>query len=63
MLEKLRNAYFVNTTSVDSIRQANIALLSDMYISDSVIKTAVLQANVNNIESNQNERKNTFLYR
>ena len=59
----MRNAYSVNTTSVDLIQRANIAFLSDMHFGESAVKTAILQANVNNNESNQNERKNTFLYR
>lgn len=63
MVEKLKGVYFKNATNVNAIRSANIALLSDLYINDSVLKTIVLQANVNNKGKDKSQHRNTFLYR
>ena len=62
-MEKLRLAYFSNTTTIDAIRRANIALMSDLMFSDGILKAAVLQANANNKNVDKNGAKNTFLYR
>ena len=58
-VEKLRLAYFPNTTTVDAVRHGNVALMSDLMFSDGILKAAVLQANANN----KNGAKKTFLYR
>lgn len=58
-MEKLRIAYFSDRSSIDAIRRSNIALKSDLYLSDGILKAVALQANANN----KNGTKNTFLYR
>lgn len=62
-MEKLRAAYYTNTTSVEAIKSANIALMSDLWIADSVLKAAVLQTEANTRSTNQSQHKNTFLFR
>lgn len=62
-MEKLRAAYFTNTTTLDAIRSANIALLSDSWIADSVLHAAALQANANTKNPDKRQHKNTFLFR
>lgn len=59
-MEKLRIAYFPDTTNIKAIRRQNIALESDLVISDSIIKLFTLQANSNN---GDNQHYNTFLFR
>lgn len=63
IVEKLREAYFENATDVDAIRTANIVLMSDLYMIDSILKSVVLQANANSNGMNDSQHKNTFLYR
>lgn len=63
IVEKLREAYFENTTNLDAIRSDNIALLSDLHMVDRILKMAILQTNANNIGTNRSQHKNTFLYR
>lgn len=48
---------------MDSIRHANIALLSEMNFIDSVIRAAVLQTMANNENAQDKSQKNTFLFR
>lgn len=62
-MEKLRTAYFSDTTTVDAIRLANIALMSDLKFQDSILKAAALQGNANSKASDSNGPKNTFVYR
>lgn len=62
-LKKLRAAYFTNTTNLDAIRRANSAFLSDLWVTDSVMKAAVLQAEANTRNSDKSQHKNTFLFR
>lgn len=63
IVEKLRDAYFQNTTNVDEIKTENIAVLSDLYMVDSVLKSVVLQTNANSNGMNESQHRNTFLYR
>lgn len=56
-MEKLRLAYFSNATTADAINRANLALMSDLEITDGVLKAMALQANANS------GQKNTFLFR
>lgn len=62
-LGKLREAYYLNVTTVDEIRSANIALVSDAYVSDSVLKACVLQANANTHGKDRRQHKKTFIFR
>lgn len=61
MVETLRNTYYSRADSVDAIKHANIALMSDLSFDDSVIKAALLQGIANN--NNSTAGKNTFLFR
>lgn len=63
VVEKLREAYFKNTADVDAIRNKNIALISDLHLIDSVLKSVILQTNANNNGKNKSQHKNTFLYK
>lgn len=62
-VEKLRAAYFANTTNFAAIKQANSAFLSDCWIGDSVLKAAVLHAQANTRHPDKSQHKNTFLMR
>lgn len=62
-VEKLRIAYFSDATTVDAIKLANIALMSDLTINDGMLKAAALQADANSKTTDQNRPKNTFLHR
>lgn len=62
-MEKLRIAYFSDKTSIDTIKRANLALMSDLAIIDSMLKAVALQANANNKNTDKIGSKNTFLYR
>lgn len=62
VVEKLRDVYFKNISSVEAIRDNNIAVLSDLHMIDSVLRTVILQANVNN-GKNKSQHRNTFLFR
>lgn len=64
MVETLRNTYYSRADSVDAIKHANIALMSDLSFDDSVIKAALLQGIANNNNSTaRSDHKNTFLFR
>lgn len=63
VVEKLREAYFTDATNVDAIRSKNIALMSDLHMTNSVLKTIALHANISKYATDKNRRKNTFLYR
>lgn len=63
IVKKLRKAYFKNTTNLEAIRSENIALFSDLYMTNSVLKMAILQTNANNNGTIKSQHKNTFLYR
>lgn len=63
MLMKLNHAYFANASNIDSIKRANIALMSELNIADSVLKTVILQTMSNCREYTDNQRKNTFFFR
>lgn len=56
---KLLEAYYPNKSSVDAIRSGNIALLSDIFVGQNVLKSVVLQANANN----KIQKRNTFFFR
>lgn len=56
-------AYFPNTENVDAIINSNIGLLSDSALRDAVLKSIVLQAISNNRDTNEHNRRNTFLFR
>lgn len=64
MLELLTKTYYSNTTTIDAIRDANIAYLSDIVINDNMLRMVMLQANANNNNGmDKNQHKNTFLVR
>lgn len=46
-MRKLRAAYYSGSTDPDVIKRENIALMSDLNFSDSVLKTLKLQARAN----------------
>lgn len=62
-VEKLRASYYLNTSSAEAIKSANIALMSDLTFNDSILKAVVLQTGVNTNSSNAKKNKNTFLFR
>lgn len=62
-LKKLRKAYFTNTTNIDTIKRANIDLVSDSVFNYGIIKAVAHQANANQETTNEVRRKNTFLFR
>lgn len=63
-VDVLRDAYFSDVTNVTAVGNANIALMSDLAFSDSMIKAAVLQAEANtNRTLQKSQQKNTFLLR
>lgn len=62
-MEKLRVDYLPNITTDDAIRSGNIALLSDLALSDAVLKSTALQANLNSRDTNEQNHRNTFLFR
>lgn len=62
-MEKLRLAYFPDTTNVDAIINGNIGLLSESALRDAVLKSIVLQAQSNNRDTNKQNHRNTFLFR
>lgn len=57
VVEKLRLAYFSNATTPETVNRANLALMSDLALTDGILRAVALQANANN------GQKNTFLYR
>lgn len=63
VVTKLRDAYFTNTTNVDAIRSKNIALISDLHMTNAVLKTIALHANISKYGTDKNLQKNTFFYR
>lgn len=62
-MEKLRLAYYTNTTNASAIKDANIALMSDSLLCDSVLKSTLLQATSKNNDKNKHKHRNTFLFR
>lgn len=63
IVKKLEEVYYANATNLDAIRSDNIALLSDLHLTYSVIKSIALQADANNRGMNKSQHRNTFLYR
>lgn len=62
-MEKLREAYFPDSSDKKAIRDQNLALMSDLVFCDSILKAVVLQTNANRKITHQNQHKNTFLFR
>lgn len=62
-VEKLRTAYYSNTTSVEAIKSSNTALMSDLTFNDSILKAVVLQTGVNMNDTDMGKYKKTFLFR
>lgn len=62
-MEKLRRAYFSDTSSIDAIRRGNLDYYSDLIIRDSVLKAVAYQADANNKSPDKSKHKNTFLIR
>lgn len=46
-LDILRTDYYTDTTNANSIKNANIDLMSDLVFGDSILKGVILQANAN----------------
>lgn len=63
MAEILSNTYFPNATTFDAIREGNIAFLSDLEITDNMLRMVMLQANANNNSTDKSQHKNTFFVR
>lgn len=62
-IKLFRDAYFTNTSSVDAIRNANIAFQSEKILRYNILKTVSLQANANNRNCSRNGRKKTYFFR
>lgn len=62
-MEKLRDAYFPNTTDIPTTRLANINLLSDLNINYGILKNVIQQIKANSNEDDETQHKNTFLLR
>lgn len=62
-IERLRAAYYPNTTTLDEIRRANIDLISDSWNNDGILKATVLHARANTAHPDRKQHKNTFLFR
>ena len=63
-MEILRNEYYRNETNETAIKNANIALMSDIVFGYSILKAVGLQAIANTNSVRQNgQHKNTFLFR
>lgn len=63
-VELLRKAYFLNTTQVNAIRRQNIALMSDLFFTNGILRTIMRQANANNKDDNSPGReRNTYFFR
>lgn len=63
MAEILLNTYFPNVTTFDEIREGNIAFLSDLEITDNMLRMVMLQAGANNNSTDKSQHKNTFFVR
>lgn len=59
MVEKLRAAYYPEPTNDRAIRDGNIALLTNLYVSDSELQSIALQADVNSRQGSMN----TYFFR
>lgn len=62
-VEKLRAAYYSKRTTVEAIRTSNSALVSDLVLTDSILKAVVLQTEVGFNSSEGSQEKNIFLFR
>lgn len=62
-MKKLIQAYFPNKTNVDAIKSGNIALVSDIYVGDNVLKAIAYHANANSKTTDKIQHKNTFFFR
>lgn len=63
VLEKLKVAYYSNVSDVNSIIDANIALMTDLNFADTILKNVALQADANTRAADKNQHKNTFFVR
>lgn len=61
--EILAETYFSNATTIDAIRLANIAYVSDIEINDNMLRMVMLQANANNNSTDKSQHRNTFFVR
>lgn len=57
-MEKLRKAYFPDSSNIEAVKQGNLDYNSDFIIRDNVLKTVVYQA-----DANKGQHRNTFLLR
>lgn len=62
-MEKLRQTYLADTSTVDAIKKGNIALSSDIIMTNAVLKTVALHANISKYRADKKQQKNTFFYR
>lgn len=59
MVEKLRAVYYPDPTNDRAIRDGNIALLTNLYVSDYELQSIALQADVNKRDASTN----TYFFR
>lgn len=62
-MKKLRASYFSNETSIQAIRNSNVALMSDLALTDSILKAVVVQTEVGFNSPESSQKKNIFLFR
>lgn len=58
-MEKLRDVYYPDPTNGTAVRDGNIALTTNLNLTDSTLQSIALQANANG----KSGLKNTFLFR
>lgn len=60
----LKKAYYpTNTSDIDEVRRINVAYMSDVMVSDDILKSVMRQANANTKSSDKSRHKNTYLVR
>ena len=59
----MRATYYTNESNVEAIRNANIALMSDAWNSDSVLKATILQARANTNNLDKSKHKNYISFK
>lgn len=60
----LKKAYYpTNSSDIDEVKRVNIAYMSDVMVSDDILRSVVRQANANTKSSDKSRHKNTYLVR
>lgn len=63
-MELLKKAYYPNAAANgNETQRRNIALLSDATFADGILKAVIYQTNANHRGCDENQHKNTFLFR